>query len=53
MRAVTQWRIIPNLDLDLIFNKRKNCGVLEKLNKNHVVYYSNQHVLLVSVSKFD
>ena len=38
MKIVIQRRIIPNLDLDLIFNM-KICGVLEEKKNNHLSRY--------------
>ena len=39
LKVVIQRRIVPNLDLDIIFNKMKMRGILEKLNKNHLSRY--------------
>ena len=36
MKAVIQRRIVPNLDLDIIFDKMKICGVIEKLQQPEV-----------------
>ena len=60
MKVVILRRIVPNLYLDLNFNKMKICGVSEKLHENQLkkisfccLFYSNQHVLLLFVTKFD
>ena len=34
VKLVIQRKIVPNPDLDLIFNKMKICGDLEKLHKS-------------------
>ena len=56
MKAVIQRRIVLNLDLNLKVNKMKICGVLEKLNKNHLSIYPFLFILFKPaciVSKFD